>query len=95
MTDTEYILSKLQENGVAVKPEFEEVFNSHINVLSYRLQNNECVPADDLSFLEQIDADDLALGHQILDPLFEKYNVEMNELEIGLFAIYLKLFKEE
>ncbi|MBR0138212.1 MAG: PRD domain-containing protein [Erysipelotrichaceae bacterium] len=94
MNDVEYILSQLQANGVEVRPEYETVFKSHLDVLVYRLQNNECATIDDMSFLNQVEGEYIDLAHRILDPLFEKYDVKMNEVEIGLFAIYMKLFKE-
>ena len=91
MNDKEYIYNKLKELGVTINPQYGMVFDSHINVLLYRLKNNECVYYEDSSFVNELSNRSMDIAHQILDPLFEKYHVYKNEIEIGLFAIYINL----
>lgn len=91
MNDKEYIYNKLKELDVTINPQYQMVFDSHVNVLLDRLKNNECVIYEDSSFVNELSKRSLDIAHQILEPLFEKYQVNENETEIGLFAIYINL----
>ncbi len=95
MSDKEYIYNSLKNKGIIINPQYASVFDSHINVLMERLANNACVNYDDCSFMNEIPSSCIKEAHEILDPLFRKYNLDINETEIGLFAIYIKLSERE
>ena len=95
MDDKQYIYDSLRDKGITINPQYESVFSSHVDVLIKRLKNNECVHYEDRSFLEQIPNECIEIAREILNPLFGKYNDEVNETEIGLFAIYIKLSTEK
>lgn len=95
MSDKEYIYNALKEMKIVINPQYLEVFDSHVIVLIERIKNNECVNYDDLSFMKEISSACLEISHKILDPLFRKYQIDVNETEIGLFAIYIKLSERE
>lgn len=93
--DKRYIYNELANEGITINPKYESVFSSHVDVLIERLRNNECVNYDDKTFINDIPTRCVEISRKMLKPLFDKYNVEVNETEIGLVAIYIRLSVEK
>lgn len=89
-----YIEQFMKEQNIDMPRQYQEVFDHHLNVMIYRLQNNELVEMDDQSGNEQVSSECMRLSEQLMEPLFKKYSVEKNEVEITLVAIYFNLAKE-
>lgn len=89
------IVQSLKEKNVVVPAEFKEVFEHHLDVLIYRIQNNECTDYKDAAVEDQVTGEDLQIAQDILVPLFDRYNVKENRMEEVLLAIYIQLAKGE
>ncbi|MBQ1477275.1 MAG: PRD domain-containing protein [Erysipelotrichaceae bacterium] len=89
----EYIDHSLAEKDIVVPEEFRPVFENHVNVLSRRLENDECVNEDPSELEKQLSTDSIETSKEILKPLFLQFGVEENRSEIALFALYINLAK--
>lgn len=89
------ILKQLQTYNLEIPSTFQEVFDHHLDILIYRMENNECTNYQDDAVESQVDAEDLQIARNILLPLFEKYQIHENHMEEVLLAIYIKLAKGE
>ena len=91
----EYISEQLALHNIKIPEEYQTVFDNHVDVLTQRILNNECVSTDTSEMEEQLDQESLDLSEKTLSHLFTEYGVEPSRTEIVLFAIYINLAKEE
>lgn len=89
------IIEQLKERELEIPSEYKEVFEHHLDVLIYRLQNNECINYEDSAVEDQVSPEDLSMAKDILVPLFAQYKVPENKMEEVLLAIYIQLAKGE
>lgn len=66
-------------------------FYSHMVSFLRRLKKNELIKdVEDQAVLNQIDKENLDLATKLIEPLFDKYEVEGSYSEIILIAIYIQ-----
>ena len=88
--DISYIEAFMNKHHIHFPEEYMVPFTNHICVLIERMQNNACTHEgleEGADF--EISSEAIQYSEQMLDPLFQKYEIQRSESEIKLMAIYL------
>lgn len=87
----EAILQSVKEEGLVIPSEYQEVFKNHLDVLTKRLIDGECLTVEDEPMKSQLRKESLDIAEKILRPLLIEYGVPENKSEVVLLAIYIDL----
>lgn len=90
--DLEYINGYLNDKKIEVNESLTLPFVNHIKMMVERLKEHEPSNVEDVENGE-IDEKSYKLASDLLDPLFQKYNV-FSKTEIMLLSIYFQTMKE-
>ncbi len=90
--DINYIEKFLNERQLELPEAYGLPFANHVVMMVERIRNNECINMESTS--DEIQPETVAVAEEMLQPLFQKYQIEKNESEIKLMAIYLTLMSE-
>lgn len=88
--DLNYINQFLNKRDILISEFYQIPFCNHIIMLLERLEKNECSSLDDKEMIQEISHKNFIEAQQFLDPLFKKYHVQPNEVEVALIAIYMQ-----
>lgn len=96
--DFEMILTYLENQRILIPEDFQVTFCNHINIMLLRFKTNECADIEvNEDVLNQVSKRSLDYADECLKPICAKYQIELNQAEQVLFAIYLQtgMSKEE
>lgn len=94
LSDVEHTTQILKEEGVEFLPDFKLVFYAHIVSLAKRLKENIPLNCGDDCPEDEVEKEAIAISEKIIFPLAEKYERELERMEIILAGIQLQLALE-
>lgn len=90
--DFKYIDEFLISNNININKLFKVQFANHIYMLIQRLKENSLSSDPSLENFD-VDKECYDKAEELLNPLFKKYKVKTNNLEIKLISIYFQTAK--
>ena len=94
LPDTDHTAKILVEENIEFLPDFKLVFYAHMVSLAKRLKENIALDCGDDCPEDEVEKEAIGVSEKIIVPLAEKYERDLNRMEIILAAIQLQLAME-